>query len=451
MEAVLKLRLYLDEESARVLDGQSKIANWLYNHLLEEAKNLREVYRNTGDSGAGQTLYTKRGLRNLVPGLKEKHPFLKAVHSSPLKNAALRLSGAIQDYQKSRKGKRRGKKTGWPRFRSVKHKFFSLLYDEANKGFKVDGKSIRLSLGSDATGKRLYVTGLLEKSPEDFSGRLIRNLRVTREGQDYYCIFTVLMPEPNSKPREKVIAFDPNHKNLLYGVGSDSRAIELKNPYFMKPLQSRIDALKSRRDRCQKKSRQIERPDGSRVWAPSRRWKFFDNKLQRTYQLRREQTKVFLYTVSHWLNRNYDVISIGDYTPRGGGINRGMRRAMNNESLIGRLKQTVCWVTGKSGHLYHEWNEKGSTRTCHACGYVLAEGLGPDIRVWNCPNPECGLTHIRDENAARNGLKRTLKELKFPGSGHLLSSLHIDDEKRWALRFDGLGLRMFPNPGAGVR
>ncbi|MBF0442907.1 MAG: transposase, partial [Oligoflexales bacterium] len=155
MESVLKIKLYFDNESARILDGQSKILNWLYNHLLTEAASLRDRYLKERDPVAGQTLYSKRGLRNLIPPLKKLFPFLKTVHSSPLKNAALRLSESISAYQGSRCGKRKGKKCGWPKFRSQKRKFFSLLYDEPGKGFKIDGKLLQVSLGSDENSKRL--------------------------------------------------------------------------------------------------------------------------------------------------------------------------------------------------------------------------------------------------------------------------------------------------------
>jgi putative transposase len=129
MESVLKIKLTLDEADARVLDGQSKIINWLYNHLLEQANKLRTEYIASQDKKLGLTLYSKRGLRNLIPEIKKSHPFLKSVHSSPLKNGALRLSESIMRFQKEKsKGKR-----GWPRFRSWRQRFFSLLYDEPNK------------------------------------------------------------------------------------------------------------------------------------------------------------------------------------------------------------------------------------------------------------------------------------------------------------------------------
>jgi len=70
-----------------------------------------------------------------------------------MKNTALRLSATIEVYQKSRKGSRKGKKTGWPKFRSWSQKYFSLLYDEPKKGFKVSGKTLTISLGKNQAWK----------------------------------------------------------------------------------------------------------------------------------------------------------------------------------------------------------------------------------------------------------------------------------------------------------
>ena len=104
-------------------------------------------------------------------------------------------------------------------------------------------------------------------------------------------------------------------------------------------------------------------------------------------------------------------MAIGDYTPNGGGISRKMRRGMNNRSLIGRFKQVLSWVGRKSGKLFLEFDEKGTTRTCFKCNAIVEGGLSPKIRVWQCS--ECQTMHIRDENAAVNGLSKVLRDL-FP-------------------------------------
>ncbi len=445
MPSALRMGLEVDEHTAAVLDGQSRIVNWLYNRLLEEANELRRRFRETQDPEAAKVLYTKRGLRNRIPALKREHPFLRTVHSSVLKNAALRLSSAIQEYQTGRRG-RRAKRAGWPKFRSWKRKWFSLQYDEPWKGFRLDGRTLVLSLGmalDEATGKRKQVhvsTRLAEPLPDWFEPGKVRQLRIVKEGRLFYAVFTVERPVPAQKPVERVIVIDPNHKNLGYGVGTDGAATEIRNPWFLKILDRRIDEVKSLRDRCQRKSVRVVREDGSEVWLPSRRWRKLNERLDELWRVRREQTKVSLRTVANRLYQEYDAVFVGDYAPRGGGISRGMRRAMNNQSLIGRFKETLAWVAARSGKVYGEWDENGSTRTCHVCAHEVLGGIPPEVREWTCP--DCGAHHLRDENAAMNGLAQVLKRVEVPCSGRLGGRMAVWTRRAW--RFDGLGVKEMP-------
>jgi putative transposase len=124
-----------------------------------------------------------------------------------------------------------------------------------------------------------------------------------------------------------------------------------------------------------------------------------------------------------------------------------MRRAMYSQSLNRRFKRVLCWVALRSGKRYLEWEEGGSTQTCHDCGYVVADGIPPEVREWDCPGPECSSHHIRDENAARNGLTRTLKALELPCSGRR----EVSSRRAW--RFNGLGLEVrgrLPDSARGI-
>jgi len=438
VECAIKLALDLSPEDEHIIEGQMKICNWLYNQLLQRANELRDSYVATQDKDAGKILYAERGLRNLVPDMKKTHPFLKSVHSSPLKNTALRLSRVIQDYQKSRKSRRKGKPTGWPSFRSHKVKPFSLLYDEPGKGFKLDGRSLRISLGKNAAGKQIYITGTVEKSLSCFADATIKQLRIKREHDRYYAVLSVVRqfrPEARqgaSTRPPKVIALDPNHKNLAYGVDNLGGAIEITNFRGQRYFDREIDRVKSKRDKCLRKSVPVTK-DGKVIhFKSSRRYQRLDHTYKRLLQKRRDQTKLMLQTVANFLCKHYDIIAIGDYTPRGGGLSKGMRRSMNNQSLIGRFKLVVQWVAARSGRIYIEWPEHGSTRTCSACGYKLAEGLSPKVRSWDCP--ACASHHLRDENAAINGLKLVIHK-DLPCSGQIPPVT-----RRHSARFTGSGI-----------
>ncbi len=452
--AVVKLRLDVDDDSRRVLDDQSRKCNWLYNQLVELANELRTQYRATPTEEIARTLYTKRGLRNQVPKLKESHPFLKTVHSSPLKNTALRLSESIQTFQKSRRGD--GPHRGWPRFRSWKAAWFSLFYDEPDKGWKLDGSTLRLSLGLGRDGKRRALE-LRVRAVRALKGTTPRNVRIVCEAGVYSAVFTVVRTIPEPRPVKTAIALDPNHKNLAYGVDTEGRAIEIEPPWWLKAYDKRLDELKALRDRCRRKARQVPvlddhgTPTGKQRWEPSRRWKKRDAAYRRALAKRRDQTKTFLYTVANQLMRLYDLVGIGDYTPRGGGLSTSMRRAMNNRSLIGRLKITLSWCASKSGKIYDEYPEGGTTRTCYGCSYKVPGGIPLDKRSWCCP--VCTRDHIRDENAAINGLEEVLKRWRkksgglppsVPGSGL------VPVRERWVWRVRPSGITCEP-AGEGLR
>lgn len=436
---VFKLRVEADPQTISALDGQSRICNWLYNHLLEKSLQLKQEFIESGNPETSKTLYTKRGLRNVLPQLKKEHPFLKVVHSSPLKNTALRLSEAIQVHQKSKKGKRRGKQMGWPKFRAWKRDWFSLFYDEPNKGFKIEDKTLILSLGMGQDGKRRSLTLEL---PEVhlLKDATPRSLRIVSELGTYYAIFTIQKALPIRKPISKVLALDPNHKNLAYGVDTKGTAIEIRSPQWLKTYDKRLDELKSKRDRCNKKSKKSPvldeqgSPTGKEFHLPSKKWEKYDHALKSALRKRREQTKTFMFTSAHRLFQEYDCIGIGDYTPHGEGITRPMRRAMNNRSLIGRWKKSLSWVARKSGKTFIEFDERWTTRTCSHCLRIEERGIDVSLRQWQCP--QCQTVHIRDENAAINGLRKILRDLPQKNEGEYPSIVSGSDlafiQERWA-------------------
>ena len=100
---VIKLEIKADPEAINILDGQSKICNWLYNHLLQKAYDLRECFSKTHDTEIAKILYTERGLRNLLPEIKEEKQFLKVVHSSPLKKHRFTAQRCYSDASKIKK------------------------------------------------------------------------------------------------------------------------------------------------------------------------------------------------------------------------------------------------------------------------------------------------------------------------------------------------------------
>ena len=189
-------------------------------------------------------------------------------------------------------------------FLAWKAKWFSLEYAEPWKGYRLEGPRLTLP----------YVVFPLASEP--LAGK---------------------WPHPR-----KVMALDPNHKNLADGVGTAGPAIEIENMPGWPKAERRIDALKAGRPRCKRQSVKVPRPDGSFYYRPSRRWEFFNALLDKAYQKRRDQTKMYYrFILANKLCRKYDGIGVGDDAPQGSGLTPGRRRAMNNQSLIGRFKEVT--------------------------------------------------------------------------------------------------------------
>src|SRR5258708_38022549 len=68
----------------------------------------------------------------------------------------------------------------------------------------------------------------------------------------------------------------------------------------------------------------------------------------------------------------------------------------------GMLKAQLQYKAQQGGRCVQVVNESNTTRTCSSCG-SLTGPAGLDmlaVRIWLCR--ECGVTHDRDANAARN-------------------------------------------------
>ena len=406
VECAVKLVMKVTPQIEACLDDQSLKANFLYNKLLERAHKAAKAYKETGNKEGSKILFDKYGLRNLVPGIKEEHPHLKSVHSSPLKNVALLVTAALKNRFDSRRGLRKGKLVGWPRFNSWKENWRSLLYDEPGKGFKVEGSILKLSLGTGSDNKR-HALEIPLVGVKALKGKTIRNLRIVKEHGVFSAVFTVFRSVPEQKPIRKIIVLDPNHKNFMYGVDNEGYAFEFEAPYFLKSLDQGIDEVRSRLDQCEKKAKIVTYTDNKgdtyEYWEGSRKYHKLRRTLNKLLAKRRDLTKAFCYRIANWLCKRYDLIAIGDYAPQGQGITTAMRRGMNNRSLLGRFKNILSWTAVKSGKLAHIYNEAGTTRTCNACGFVVEKGIPLSMRSWQCPG--CNLHHHRDENAAFNGLR----------------------------------------------
>lgn len=446
-----KIEIVFTTEVEHILDGQSKICNWFYNQLLDACINDYKYHGNE------KKLLSGRNLRNHGTTLKDEYVFLNTVFSSVLKEPSTRLKKA---YDKFFKGD-----GGYPKFRSWKKKWFTLVFDEPNKGWEIKecGKKVSISLGDipgipKEKGKRNpSVIGELKEKIEIQNNELFKTFSLVKQQEKFYGIFTVercskeeldfkiieskyrkecnlAKKEGRERPgkpviekEEKVvpkdckwIALDPNHKNFFVAVDYKADSIEFEKLAMTKYWDKIIDNLKSKRDVCQKRYKIKKTKNGSKYTVHSPRWNRINHALNIAYNKRREQIKSALFSISHELYKQYDLVIIGDYTPTNSTAPfKNMKRSMLNQEHIGQFRRTLSWVAEKQQKHYIMVNEHNTTKDCCICGDK--EKKSPNIRKFTCK--VCGTKMLRDSNSAVNIAKKAEFHLDLERYRHKLGTL----------------------------
>ena len=387
-----KIKVIFSKQDELTLDGQSKVCNWLYNQLLDLCKKDYFECENS------IKLMDGRNLRNVVLLYKNTHTFLNSVHSSPLKNTALRLKESFNRFF--------NKQSGYPKFRSFKDKWFSLYFDESNKGFKlINSNKLRISLGKDINNKQMYVYGDLKESLKLSRNKKLKTFRLCKQqGGIFYAIFTIESTTPEVKPIETWISIDQNHKNFFVAIDNEGRTFEFLKLFQDKYFDSIIDKLKSKRDLCNKKhKKRTTTMSKTTYYVPNRRYIKLNDALNKAYARRREQIKQIMYSIAHFIAKNYDKVIIGDYVPsKNTAIYNNMNRSMLNQEHIGEFRKILEWVMTKSKKSFIKVSERDTTKTCCICGHT--EKKTPDIREFTCC--KCNTFILRDVNSAINIAKK---------------------------------------------
>lgn len=427
MYKAIKLELKLDAHQEKILDQQSNTLNWLRNHLIQY---ITAAYNSSKESGIPlkKGFYNKRSIRDLAVSLKADNPILYTVYSSCVKNAALQLG---VDYKNAFNRLKCRQKAGFPKYNKRKETWQPLVYEDFEVGYKADfvNNNIKVQLGCDRAGDRMSLNlsfkhKAINNFPDNFK---IKIFQITKDltNKTYYAVFTVEVPDKPKKPVNKIIAIDPNHKNLAYGIDNFGNAVEIAKLSHIKKSNKKIDSIN-------KKIKERKLKQGSR------RREYLESVKRRIFRNQREQTKFALQAIANRLYQEYDLVVIGDYVPTPNSKISKINRELSNNSCVGELRNTLARTAERSGKYCLEVNESGTTRTCSSCGYVITNGIDPKVREWECGG--CGKMHIRDENSAINIYKKAAEANNLCRLG-LSCSDHLDIKSRCTWRFDGHKIR----------
>ena len=375
----LKVRIYPSEEQKVILNKTFGCCRVVYNERLSEHIEYYNTYKDNLDRPKFKGTLPKELREKKYPWLNE-NTIAEALIQS-LRNC----EQAYSNFFKSLKKQRKGKKVGYPKFKSKKsHKdSFTLCMIRVKDLIDFNSRTIFIPKLKN-TKFRIANSSLRSKWIEWFLGATPLSITISRNAcGEYYC--SILFEreqdlEQNIKLSNSIgLDFSPNS---LYVDNNNNTAPNYK-PY--KQLnKKKLTKLQRRLARKQKGSNNREK---ARV------------KLARFEKHISDSRKDYIEKETLRLVRTYDVIGIEDLNLQG--MMKFSYNAKNyvdtswytfTQKLIWKSQFNDCIVI-KSDRFYP------SSKTCNHCGYVN-KNLTLRDRKWTCPN--CGTNIIRDENAGKN-------------------------------------------------
>ena len=286
------------------------------------------------------------------------------------------LAQGLSNWSKSRKGQRKGRRVGFPRFKS-KNTVAKFAY---STGFTAPK-------ASDPYGLKLPRIGrvhCMENVYKRISGARLVRITVSRRAGRWYASLTVerepAAPTSVSAPKGGVVGVDLGVKNLA--TLSDGAVIP--NP---RALGARLRALRKAQQALSRK-----------VMGSARR----EKAKGRVARLRARVADVRADAINKattMIATTYSVVCIEDLHVAGMVKNHHLARSLSDAAL-GEFRRQLEYKTTRSGatlHVVDRWYR--SSKTCSNCGVVKAK-LSLSERVFHCD--ACGLSLDRDLNAAIN-------------------------------------------------
>jgi putative transposase len=244
-----------------------------------------------------------------------------------------------------------GEKPGFPRVKP-RHAFFTLCYPACY--IQIEGNCVILPTGGCGKSKKYpdLRARLTETPPEGY-----HEVAISRDGRGHYhASFVYEQQTPEPAKAASVVAFDLGITTLATGVNEQGRVSEKKR--------------NKQRDSLHKASHLISHKLVERTVVVG-------DLSQRQMVMREHQEK-----------------------------NRHRNRAVYNDWGLYTFLQMLAYKCQLSGKNFQIISERDTSKMCSACGNLMPMPLWK--RTYHCEKENCGLKMDRDENSARNILKRFL-------------------------------------------
>ena len=285
------------------------------------------------------------------------------------------LAKGLSNWSKSRKGARKGRHVGFPRFKSKDRVTPRFAYTTGVFGLiEGDPKALRLP--------KVGRVHCMENVTARVGDARVLRMTVSQRAGRWFAALTVERDDnPMTKPpKGGAVGVDLGIKTLA--TLSDGTVIE--NPRCLAASERRLKMAQKALSRKVK---------GSRRRTKARA------KVARIHARVANQRLDAMHKATTWLASTYSDISIEDLNTAGMARNRRLAKAVS-DAAFGEFRRQLEYKTARTGaalRVIDRWYP--SSKTCSACGTVKAK-LSLSERVYRCD--ACGLSIDRDLNAAIN-------------------------------------------------
>ncbi len=377
-----KINLAVSKQDAATLEFMQSKCRSLYNWWVMRLRN-------------GETWNFKSCKKTLAES-RQHDPELDNVYGKLLAEVYYRLDTSMKAFFRRVKA---GETPGFPRVRP-RHAFFTLCYPAMYLEF--EGDRLTLPTGGRGKHKRFpnVVATLMETPPLEFG-----EVAISRDARgNYYASFTYQEEKqvaPHQDTQADVVAFDVGMKTLATGVNEQGRVYTVGGFKGHQWYNKQLDKLRSKRDRCKKKSR---------------RYMYLSKVYKHVSEKKQNKRKDSLHKASHLIAHTLveRTVIVGDLSQRQMVTrqhvdrNKSLHRAVYNEWGLYTFMQMVQYKCNLYGKELVFLDERNTSKMCSGCGNLQPMPLWK--RTYCCT--VCGLVMDRDENSAHNILNRYLARLE---------------------------------------
>ena len=368
------MRLTLPPSQERRLLSHAGAARFAYNVGLAHVKEGIEA-GNRPEWSFFSLVYWWNANKDALAVNADGEPWWQENSKEAYSRALESLAKALSNWSKSRKGDRKGRKVGFPKFKAKGSATPKFTYGTGSFGLiKDDPKALKLP--------RIGRVHCMENVAKRVGEAKVKRMTISQRAGRWYASLTVEREDKPVKraPKGGAVGVDLGVKTLA--TLSDGTVI--KNPRYLR--------------KSERKLKKAQQALSGKTKGSNRRAKAKAT-VARIHARVTNQRQDGLHKLTTRLTRKYSDISIEDLHVAGMVKNHHLAKSIM-DAAFGEFRRQLEYKTTRSGarlHVVDRWYR--SSKTCSGCGSVKAK-LSLSERTYRCDS--CGLTMDRDLNAAIN-------------------------------------------------